>query len=185
MTFSGDRELIQLISKAMKNIILSLLITAALICSSCSTAAYLPTNSRIVDNQYGSYINIQMNYMSSIDGELIAVTPKIVYVLIYKDGTTHLDSANLDQIKDFSLRYAKSNAAYYGLMIPASAAITLSHGWFLLFTLPLNLITTTVVTLTAGSSFVIKMKDISWDNLYKFARFPQGIPDNVRLNDIK
>jgi len=169
----------------MKNIIISLIITAALICSSCSTAAFLPTTSRIVDNQYGSYIDVQLIDTRSLKGELIAVTPNVLYVLRNDEDSERLDSATLDQIKNFSIRYAKSKVANYGWMIPVSAAITLTHGFFLLLSMPINLITTSIVTITAGDSYVIKKKDISWYNLNKFARFPQGIPDNVRLEDIK
>jgi len=169
----------------MKNLILNLITGASIICSSCSTVAYLPDINGIAKNQYGSYIEILLVGNYYLKGELIAVNPKKVFVLKNDKNFMQLDSVSLTEIKNFTLRYAKGKAKNYAWTIPASAAITISHGWFLIFSLPINLLTTTIVTTNAGSSFAMNKYDIMWDELSKFARFPQGIPPNIQLKDIK
>jgi hypothetical protein len=186
MIFSGVQKSIPVINEVMKTLIFNLFVTAVLICSSCSSAAYLPYSGKLAENQYGSNINVRLNEYVSINGELIVVTPDVLYVLLRNDkGVARLDSAYLTKIEDFSLRYAKGNAGRFGWTIPASVAISISHGYFAVFTLPINVITTTVITLNSANAFVIKMGNISWVDLSKFARFPQGIPPNIHVKDLE
>lgn len=55
--------------------------------------------------------------------------------------------------------------------------VSISHGYFGAFTLPLNIITAVAVnTGAANSRHVIYMEPVYPEELTRFARFPQGIP---------
>lgn len=89
----------------------------------------------------------------------------------------------IQDIRRFSLKYAKT--PQYGWSIPVYSLATLSHGFLLGFTLPINLITTIIVTNTGEKSFKYNEKNFSFDQLKMFARYPQGIPEHISLDMIK
>lgn len=169
----------------MKHSINLYFILALILLSSCKYAEYLPTSQNIGENQFGSYINIKTIDNASIKGELIAVTSDMLYVLTKNDSIVFLDSANTNEVKDYFIRYAKGNGRKYGWMIPVTSLLTLSHGVFMIISLPVNLLTTSIVTFNAANSFTVKKKNITWGELKMFARFPQGIPQEINKYDLK
>jgi hypothetical protein len=68
----------------------------------------------------------------------------------------------------------KPNGYMWSAFLPL---ISISHGYFGLFTLPMNIITAVAVnTGAAKSRNVIYMEPVIPEDLCRFARFPQGIP---------
>ena len=71
-----------------------------------------------------------------------------------------------------------------------AAAINLGsigHGYFAFISLPINIaIGASIGNSAAHGTYRMNYpKNILWENIYKFARFPQGIPDNIDERDIK
>jgi hypothetical protein len=168
----------------MKNLHYVLILSVTFMCCSCAPVAYLPTSDKIGEYQYGSYIHIRTIEKTSLKGELIAVNAYYVYLLNNNAGR-RLDSVAREQITDFKIKFANSNTGLYAASIPLSALVTITHGFYLVFTLPLNVITTSIVAIDAGKAFEISKNSIRWDDLSMYARFPQGIPANVRKQDIR
>jgi len=151
-----------------------------LLSGSCSFPGYLPTTSNIGVNEFGSYIRITQHSGKYLRGELIAVDTSNIFVLI--DNPRQCVALPISQMKGFSLRYAKGK--HYGWTVPLYSLFTISHGWFLIITFPVNLITTLVVTASGRNSFTYGEKDINIGYLSSFARFPQGIPPGIDISSI-
>jgi len=149
--------------------------------SSCTTPKYLPSSNKVDVNEYGSYIKIIHKTASNIDGELIAIDSNKIVVLT--EGTKKCMTVSLSDVKHFKLRYAKPK--HYGWTIPTFLVYPFIHGYFSVFTIPIHLIVTISVTVTGENAFKYSDKNMTYEKLRMFARFPQGIPPNVDLASIK
>ena len=153
---------------------LGLLSVAAL--NGCMTPRYVPKPQAIDTNQYGSLITIEGTSGGKIRGELIAADTSQLTVLASKGKAQWVAEVSVASIESFKLQYAYAN---YGWTVPLYALSTISHGWYLLLTLPANLIVTGVAITNGKKHFQYTEKTISYKNLAMFARFPQGIPPQV------
>lgn len=154
----------------------------AVIISSCTSPRYLPSSDNIDVNQYGSYIEIiTKGTYPNIDGELIAIDSNKIIVLT--ESTSKCSTVPTKDIQGFKLRYAKPK--HYGWTIPVFTLATIGHGLFLILTAPVNLIVTISVTASGESAFKYSDKNMTYDKLKMFARFPQGIPTNIDIASIK
>jgi|TARA_B110000902_G_scaffold36526_1_gene38548 hypothetical protein len=149
--------------------------------SSCSSPRYLPSSDKIDVNEYGSYLKLHHKTASNIVGELIAIDSNKIIVLTEETKTCMTVPVN--EVKKFKLWYAKPK--HYGWTIPVYTLATISHGWWLIFSAPVNLIVTISVTASGESAFTYSSKDMTYDKLKMFARFPQGIPPDIDLASIK
>ncbi len=164
----------------MKNKII-LIGLLAIIISSCTSPRYLPSSDKIDVNQNGSYIKVIRKTTANIDGELIAIDSNKIVVL--SETTNKCMTVPINDVKRFKLQYAKPK--YYGWTIPVYTLATIGHGLFLIFTAPINLIVTISVTASGESAFKYSKKNMTYDKLKMFARFPQGVPTNIDIANIK
>ncbi|MCC6815267.1 MAG: hypothetical protein IT267_02525 [Saprospiraceae bacterium] len=149
--------------------------------SSCISKKYLPTSKKIDVNEYGSFIIIRYKKTSRTSGELIAVDSSTIVVLAEK--TKKCMSVFVRDVDYFSLRFA--NPRNYGWTIPIYIILPFIHGSFSVLTIPIHLITTISLTATGESSVIYTNKEISYEKLRMFARFPQGIPQEIDQTSIK
>ena len=165
----------------------TIIVLLVIIMSSCKTPAYLPSSDMIDVNQNGSYIMVIRKSASNteasefVNGELIAIDSNNLIVLSEK--TTECIIVPMNDVNRFELQYAKSK--HYGWTIPVFTFASFAHGLFGIFTIPINLIVTILVTASGENAFIYKGKNMTYDQLKMFARFPQGIPSNVDLESIK
>lgn len=158
-----------------------LTILCAVIISSCTSPRYLPSADKIDVNEYGSYIKIIRKTTANITGELIAVDNNKIVVLT--ESESKCVTVPISDVERFKLRYAKPK--HYGWTIPVYNLATFGHGLFLIYTAPVNLIVTISVTASGESAFKYSDKNMTYDNLKMFARFPQGVPTNIDIASIK
>ena len=151
--------------------------------SSCTAPAYLPKSNIIDENQYGSYINIQQKNGPFVQGELLSSDDVQLIVLTDYKKTKKPVTVPVNQINHFELRYAQPK--HYGWTIPLFTGVTIGHGIFAVFTAPLNIVGTIIVTASGEDAFMYNEKEMPFDKLKMFARFPQGIPSNIELSSIK
>ena len=153
----------------------------AIIISSCTSPRYLPSSDKIDINQNGSYINIIPKTTANIDGELIAIDSNKIVVL--SEATNKCMTVQINDVERFTLQYAKPK--HYGWTIPVYTLATIGHGALLILTAPINFIVTILVTASGENAFQYSDKNMTYDKLKMFARFPQGIPPNIDLASIK
>ncbi|MFM2207386.1 MAG: hypothetical protein RL213_1361 [Bacteroidota bacterium] len=146
----------------------------------CLTPAYLPSFRDIDTNEHGAFIRVNSMDGSKVQGELIAVKDSALVILSDQEG--RCIGVPIKGIDRFVLRYARPR--HYGWTIPLGIAISIFHGYYAVLTLPANLVTTIMVTVSGENAFRYTKRDISFDKMYMFARYPQGIPAGVEMSDI-
>lgn len=166
------------------------LIFIALTLNSCLSFkhANIPKVKDIGTGYYGSYIVVKLNKGVKINnnrhviGELIAVDNEKMIVFMVNEQSPQPEKIALNDIKRFSLYYAKGPNYSFTSLLPLS---TITHGIFLIFTFPINLAVSIYDMDSAIIDFRYNQNNISFEKLKMFARFPQGIPPNVTLKDLK
>lgn len=164
-----------------KPLILILLLISFI--SSCSAPKYVPKLEEVPFSAYGSHIEIKQLSGAEIEGELIAVDSKTLFVLTAADSIKKLHNLPVSDIEKFKLTYAQPKS--YAWTIPVYTLSTLSHGYFALFTAPVNAVVTSVVTARGANAFTYNEQVMSYEELSKFARFPQGIPPKIDTASIR
>ena len=149
--------------------------------SGCSSQKKLPTHQQIGTHPYGAYIVAVQISTHETKGELIAVDSNQL-IILQKHSETCV-AIPLNQITVYKIRYARSNNKAW--IIPFFTLSTVIHGFIAIITAPLNLIVTSAVIINDRNELSYTHKNISYEQLKMFARFPQGIPDGVKLEDIK
>ena len=164
-----------------------LLLISVSILISCATSYapdnWLPDTDDVPTNVYGGWITIntepdsldQEDEWLQYNGEFIAVDEENIYVLYDTVYTIikrkiYLSILDLDQ----------KNAAAYGGWVAVGALSTLSHGYYAGLSLPIWLLAG--IPIAAGESRRDRYEaeyptDLYWNDVKKFARFPQGISD--------
>ena len=157
----------------------------AVMINSCTSPRYLPKSAEIDVNQYGSNIMINQKTGANVNGELLAIDSNKLIVLTGSETYYSKKSVfvPLNEVSHFTLRYAQPK--HYGWTIPLYTLATISHGFYLILTAPVNLIVTISVTVGGEKAFKYSDKEMTFDKLKMFARFPQGIPSNIDIASIK
>ncbi len=158
-------------------------IVLAFLSSSCKAPAYIPEAEEIGVNEFGSYITVNLPEGLQVEGELIAIDSLNIKVLTKEKDIKQFVTIPTADISSFRLTYAQPKQ--YGLAIPGSALLSISHGYFAIFTLPANIVVTSIITARGAKAFTYSEKHMSWEDLKMFARFPQGIPNHIEVADIK
>jgi len=161
-----------------------MLAAGALLCASCGSYTYLPKPKQAHLYPRGAQVSIAYsNGWRGPAGELIAVGAHQWYVL---QGVVYAvpDSA----IGTAVLRVARTSdnpgaIEAWAALMPFT---TLYHGIGMLFSLPVNLAVAIPVGVDASASVysIYYPGEIRKEDVYKFARFPQGIPEGVNLNEL-
>lgn len=122
---------------------------------------------------------------TTLKGEFIALQDQLICILTQNDSVVF--------IPVFSIYYAvlETHEHKYGplaLWTLIGTLSTISHGFFLIITAPVWLISGTISTVNASYEgyFTKKHPDIEWwKSVERYARFPQGLPGGVNINSIK
>ena len=179
----GTQKLTLKLSHTMKNKTFISILFLFLIVFGCSAPNYLPIVEEIDINQFGSYIEIEGTNEFSLDGELISIDRSKMVVLSSVDSIKRATILKLEDVNQFTLKYAQPKD--YSWRIPVYTLSTLLHGFYLIFTAPINLIVTISVNASGSSDFEYSETDMDFEKLKMFARFPQGLPPNVNIADLK
>lgn len=136
---------------------------------------YLPEMDSLSDSPYGSFIRLSTNYNVTVEGELLsAIRDTLVIASIYKREFHYIDTAD---ITDFYLHFGKPKK------YPWPSVLSLSHGLWMIFTLPINAIITS--SLSAQEKRELRFYDIDFDKLYLYSRYPQGLPHSFNPGSFK
>ncbi len=163
------------------SVLLLLLVT---LMSSCGLPSYVPEVKDVGSSPYGSYIKLRLEDRSHLKGELLAVDHTHLTLLNDATDTPSLEKIALERIRRFELYYAAS-PSLYGALIPVSAIVTLPLGLFWPIVGLANVVVTTTVAENARTSYRYTESELPADQLYMFARFPQGLPPQFSLDAIR
>lgn len=146
----------------------------------CKVADYLPKFDAAHLSPYGSHIRLKTQNHKRVEGELIEVNDKTLIIL---NRNQQLTEHFTKDVKNYRVYFAQPPD--YSVPLTILNLLPLSHGFFVALTYPITLSNTVVITTSLDYSYVFTNKDVPIDELYKFARFPQGMPDDIEFNRIK
>lgn len=162
-----------------KNIIFLIFLITFSLFNGCQSTKYLPDYKTMNEGVYGAEITIYIGDDWKTEkiyrGELIAADSSEFYVLMDNVYQGILKKYSYSQVSWCTIRYAKFTGDGIYFTIPLFLAHSISHGFFALFTFPINLIYSFSL-MDRGTKFTYTPKKISQETLSKFARFPQGLP---------
>lgn len=167
------------------------IVVSILITSSCSVNKYVSTPKEISTFVNGMYFKGEKKKGNSLDrffkGEIIAVEENGLHLLTFGkiDTVIYLPKNDVKRGK-ISIALSSDKPGKYGAWGLINF-LPFAHGVFGVFSLPITAITTgTIISDAARGGYRIRYpKEIAWEDMHKFARFPQGIPSNIDLRDIK
>jgi len=138
---------------------------------------WLPEHREVAQDPYGAWVQIRRSDRTELGGEFIALHGDTLFVLTESGRLTALHSREFDQAR---LAYFNSSAGLLGLWTGIGALSTISHGGFLIITLPMWIIGGSVAS---GSESRAPLEGVrrwsEWSELRMYARFPQGIPESL------
>lgn len=146
---------------------------------------WLPTPKEALSDAFGAWLIVKHGTSGDTrisEGEFIAVQK--FRVLILPQNGEDVESIPINTIIEITLA-AYREYSYAGLWTLLGSLSTLSHGYFLAFSLPIWLIGGLMVASAESSSGIEKHYVFDWQYLRKFARFPQGVPEELDLKDLK
>jgi len=101
----------------------------------------------------------------------------LLYVKTIPEPCGKLIVSGKNEVVSFAVRYATSKN--YAWTIPVFTLLPLSHGVFAAVTFPMNWIVIGSLTSAAKRAATFTTENVSIDQLDRFARFPQGLPENI------
>lgn len=155
---------------------------AVLLVSACATHSapetWLPTASRAPSHPYGAWTSVTMLGDSTpVAGEFLAGTDDTVYVLTLGGEVRRLPIPSVVKAR---VAFYDAQGARYGAWTAVGAISTLSHGYYLLITAPLWVVTGTAATYGAYRGPVVDIhRPADWLVARKYARFPAGPPPGL------
>ncbi len=166
-----------------------LVIAVCFLLASCRSPSYLPYPNEFKHHVRGLHFKGFLNDGEKIEGEIIAVEGEQLFLSPNAHPEVKMQRITKNILEKGEIVIATtsdkpkqiSSAAGFSNIIP------LSHGFLGVITFPITLITTISISNNAAhGTYSIKYpNDIKWADLRKFARFPQGIPAEIKLGDIK
>lgn len=139
------------------------------------------------ESPYGGYIEVRVQGVQDIlkfKGELISVDSKKIIVRTLQIPNDIRPFAVKDIISYKIYFASEKSGGMEGFFIFNSLA-TLTHGYFLLVTAPANLGIMSIIQSNKNKNLSFSSKEIPINQLYKFARFPNGLPPNITIHNLK
>ncbi|MBN2482103.1 MAG: hypothetical protein JXB19_10205 [Bacteroidales bacterium] len=128
----------------------------------------------------------------TIRGELIEAGMERLIVLTDSNSMKKTVQVPLSSIKNYKIRYAQPKKVYNWAIPIFSLVFTLFpvwntaegsympfHGYYFAFSVPVNLIATIYAAASNVNTVQYNTKRMPYEELKKFARFPQGIPPGI------
>jgi hypothetical protein len=139
------------------------------------------TQQQVLREGNGGWIEIVHANGSTVHGELIAVTPTALIVLTPSNEVATDPIATFQSAELFEYDAEHAKLVVWGGI---GALSTLTHGVFLIFSVPIWLATT--ITTAAIQSRVARLTypDDPWTEFAKWSRFPQGLPPGITPQDL-
>jgi hypothetical protein len=149
-------------------------------------SGFLPSPAEAVSDVYGGWIEAGVMRVgkedSTIAGELIAARADSVW--IFPDGG-HVTALATNAIRNGRLvRYHSDAGAVAGFTV-VGILTTVSNGAFLIITAPLWIITGSVAASSESRAPQRDVPPLGWADLAAYARFPQGLPPGIDLEEIR
>lgn len=167
-----------------------IIIAFSLILAACSPKWHLPKPIEMEQYIYGSnFKGTTINGSKYIEGEIICLDHNTMTLMTLNKRNNKIVLIEKDHIKEGIIEVALSSnkANSIALWHTFNLLLPFSHGYYGVFTLPLNVLVGSATSYDAAlNPYSIKYPSgISWSKMSKFARFPGGFPEGINIEDIK
>jgi len=157
--------------------------------AACKSPDYLSKPKDFSHHVKGLILMAEIDGESDVLGEIIEVQSEAIMVLPIDKKTNTILTIAKNKIQSASITIASTSDNPKGISTRAGLinVLSLGHGIFMAASLPINLMITIPIGISAAHD-TYKMnypKNVSWNQMSKFARFPQGIPDHIDLDQIE
>ena len=155
---------------------------------SCSIRKDIIQPSQFYQSPYGSIVRgycgkVNDSIPQSFKGELIAVDSASIIVKNTYDNKIHsYPKEKIKKLHVFLSTFVNELEPKHKVLYFVNGVLPLAHGWWMIITYPLNWTATGVPAFSA-----YKMRypyEVTWNELYKFSRFPQGVPKQIELDQL-
>jgi hypothetical protein len=144
---------------------------------------YVPRSEKYVESPYGARVNLHMKVgKKNLKGELISIDTE--HVVVLEEDSKKCYKLKTHEIKSIKLKYA-DNKHFYWYFSAVVAVLPFINGKYSLISVPVHVATTTAVAYSADKEFTNYYKAINVNEISKFARFPQGLPEGLSIASIK
>ncbi len=137
----------------------------------------------------GLYLKMQNADYSDLTGEIIAVSDSQIILLPVDHNGEGAVSLPKGFIKDADILIAGTSNSPTGLGIWGGILplTTLGHGYYLQYSFPVNLFLILPIGIDAeeGEYRLRYPEELDWEDMAKFARFPQGMPQGIDKSMIR
>jgi len=164
-----------------------LLLCSAGLLSACASLqapkGWLPMAPEVQSQAYGCWIvvdHLKGDQLMITSGELIAVTPDSMFIL-NESGLSEISAA---AVKKTKLEIFKERKVV-GLWAMLGTLSTLSHGFYLVLSAPIWVISGISGAVGESRSGIVEIEGSSPEEFRKYARFPQGLPAGIDLRSLK
>jgi hypothetical protein len=145
--------------------------------SACSRSSPAPRAwqlpaSEAARSVYGSWIVVETRAGPMVSGELLAAENDFLHVA----GASEIIRVRVDDVARVRLVKFQGDIDRKLFLGIVGTLSTVSHGFFLVFSAPFWMISTTIATRTESSAGVLDASALDLDVLQQFSRFPQGLP---------
>lgn len=147
--------------------------------SSCVVPSYLPKAVDAAETVYGGYIKVTLLNKRKITGELLSSNNERITVMI--TGREYPTQIETKGIRKYTLQFAKpvmDPRAILNLVLPVT------HGYIALITLPINTLIVAGIMTTENEEYKIFSEETTYEELSKYARYPQGLPPVYKRNSL-
>lgn len=141
-----------------------------------SPPGWLPTPAQTPSDVYGSWIVVTLSNDSTIAGEFLAYERDTVWVL-RQDSVVRAENVTL--LKNAQIWRYDSQVGHTAFLTLLGSLSTVSNGAFLIFTMPMWIITGTVTAAKDSKAPRIDPAHGGWDAARIHARYPAGLPRNL------
>jgi hypothetical protein len=144
--------------------------------SSRAPKGWLPSVEEAQRDVYGSWIEITYKIGDDVyrdGGEFIAVDSQSLYYA----NESELQTVPLPAISKARIVVYRSQSGQLVGWTVAGSISTVSHGYFIILSLPLWIITGSAFTSACSFEPVIDISHGNWDRARMYARYPTGLPE--------
>lgn len=150
---------------------------------------FLPTPSTFHTFQKGHHFEGSYGTnraLQEIFGEMICMSDTSLVLLSKEYGLTEFKKSKINGgYIALSLATNGTEVKKLKTLNTVSTIATITHGWWWLITIPVNVaVIMKQSSKSTTGTYAIRYNRTPWNDLKKFCRFPQGLPDNIKLEDI-
>lgn len=161
-----------------------LLLVGLLALSACSTIkapkGQVPRRQDLVNDAFGGWMLLTLTSQQKVEGELLALTADSIHII----NQTRFSFAKTEIVSGRLIMYI-TDTQRFGRWATAGTFGSITNGWFLIFTMPIWIITG-IATKSSEANRInyLDYPPTDWNYLNRYARFPQGFPAGLNRSEV-